>query len=44
LYAGGGIHGPEDLQRLSTYGIRGALVASALHDGRITRADVDRAS
>jgi phosphoribosylformimino-5-aminoimidazole carboxamide ribotide isomerase len=43
LYAGGGIRGPEDLHWLSACGIRGALVASALHDGRITRADVDRA-
>jgi phosphoribosylformimino-5-aminoimidazole carboxamide ribotide isomerase len=42
LYAGGGIRGPEDLQRLGACGIRGALIASALHDGRITRADVDR--
>jgi len=43
LYAGGGIRDPEEFQRLSTCGIHGALVASALHDGRITRADVERA-
>jgi phosphoribosylformimino-5-aminoimidazole carboxamide ribotide isomerase len=41
LYAGGGIRGPEDLQRLAACGVRGALVASALHDGSITRADAD---
>jgi phosphoribosylformimino-5-aminoimidazole carboxamide ribotide isomerase len=35
VFAGGGIAGPEDLQRLAACGVRGALVASALHDGRI---------
>lgn len=35
LIAGGGIAGPEDLKRLSACGVRGVLVASALHDGRI---------
>jgi phosphoribosylformimino-5-aminoimidazole carboxamide ribotide isomerase len=44
LYAGGGIRDPEDLQRLAACGIHGALVASALHDGRITRGNVDGAS
>lgn len=35
VIAGGGIAGPEDLQRLEVCGVRGVLVASALHDGRI---------
>jgi phosphoribosylformimino-5-aminoimidazole carboxamide ribotide isomerase len=37
LIGGGGIRGPEDLQQLSTAGYNAALVASALHDGRLTR-------
>jgi phosphoribosylformimino-5-aminoimidazole carboxamide ribotide isomerase len=36
VFAGGGIAGPDDLQMLEACGVRGALVASALHDGRIT--------
>jgi phosphoribosylformimino-5-aminoimidazole carboxamide ribotide isomerase len=35
IWAGGGVRGPEDLRRLSSTGIDTALVASALHDGRI---------
>ena len=34
VFAGGGITGPEDLTRLAACGVRGALVASALHNGR----------
>jgi phosphoribosylformimino-5-aminoimidazole carboxamide ribotide isomerase len=37
VIAGGGIAGPIDLDRLAACGVRGVLVASALHDGRITR-------
>jgi phosphoribosylformimino-5-aminoimidazole carboxamide ribotide isomerase len=33
--AGGGIGGWADMQRLEACGVRGVLVASALHDGRI---------
>jgi phosphoribosylformimino-5-aminoimidazole carboxamide ribotide isomerase len=40
--AGGGVRGPEDLGRLRACGVRAALVASALHDRRLTRADLDR--
>jgi len=40
LYAGGGVRGPEDLQRLADAGCEGALVATALHDGRLESADV----
>ncbi len=36
VIAGGGISGPADLNRLAELGVRGAMVASALHDGRIS--------
>ena len=42
LIAGGGIRGPEDLARLADEGCDGALVATALHDGRLAAADVRR--
>ena len=35
LFAGGGVRGPEDLERLAEAGCDGALVATALHDGRL---------
>lgn len=35
LLAGGGVAGPEDLARLADAGCDGALVATALHTGRI---------
>jgi phosphoribosylformimino-5-aminoimidazole carboxamide ribotide isomerase len=35
VIAGGGVSGPDDLRRLEACGVRGALVASALHDGRL---------
>ena len=35
VIAGGGIAGPKDLLQLESSGVRAALVASALHDGRI---------
>lgn len=38
VIAGGGVSGPDDLRRLATCGVKGVLVASALHDGRITPA------
>ena len=38
LTAGGGVRGIEDVQRLLDIGVDRVLVASALHDGRITRA------
>jgi phosphoribosylformimino-5-aminoimidazole carboxamide ribotide isomerase len=40
LYAAGGVRGPGDLDALSAAGIAGVLVASALHDGRLTPDDV----
>lgn len=40
LCAGGGVRGIDDVRRLMDLGIDHVLVASALHDGRITREDV----
>jgi len=40
LLAGGGIATPRELERLADAGLDGALVATALHDGRIKRDDV----
>jgi phosphoribosylformimino-5-aminoimidazole carboxamide ribotide isomerase len=37
LIVGGGVSGPVDLARLTDAGADGALVGSALHDGRIDR-------
>jgi HisA/HisF family protein len=36
IYAGGGVRGDEDLRALESAGAAGALVATALHEGRIT--------
>lgn len=40
LIAGGGVRGPEDIERMAAAGCNAALVASALHDGRFAPADV----
>lgn len=40
LIAGGGVGSIAEVRRLAASGIDQVLVASALHDGRITRADV----
>jgi phosphoribosylformimino-5-aminoimidazole carboxamide ribotide isomerase len=40
LIAGGGVTSAEEVRRLGVSGIDRVLVASALHDGRITRTDV----
>ncbi len=37
VFAAGGVRGLEDLRRLEAMGIAGALIASALHDGRLDR-------
>jgi phosphoribosylformimino-5-aminoimidazole carboxamide ribotide isomerase len=41
IYAAGGVRDRADLYRLRDMGVTGALVASALHDGRITHADLE---
>ncbi|VFU09614.1 HisA/HisF-related TIM barrel protein [Methylocella tundrae] len=43
VYAAGGVRGPEDLASLAKAGVEGVLVASALHDGQLTSADLDAA-
>jgi HisA/HisF family protein len=40
LYAAGGVRDAEDLRRLEAAGIAGVLVASALHNGKITATDL----
>jgi phosphoribosylformimino-5-aminoimidazole carboxamide ribotide isomerase len=40
LLAGGGVRGLDDLARLSGAGCDGALVATALHDGRLSARDL----
>ena len=40
LYAAGGVRGRDDLLALQAAGAAGALVASALHDGRLTQDDL----
>jgi phosphoribosylformimino-5-aminoimidazole carboxamide ribotide isomerase len=44
LIAGGGVRSLDDLKRIADAGCSAALVASALHDGRLTRADLDAAA
>ncbi|MFQ5889774.1 MAG: HisA/HisF-related TIM barrel protein [Gemmatimonadota bacterium] len=41
LLVGGGVRHADDLRRLADAGCAGALVATALHDGTISRADVE---
>ncbi|MDX1947844.1 MAG: HisA/HisF-related TIM barrel protein [Pirellulaceae bacterium] len=43
IIAGGGVRNLHDLQTLASVGCESALVASALHDGRLTVADVQTA-
>jgi phosphoribosylformimino-5-aminoimidazole carboxamide ribotide isomerase len=40
VYVGGGVRGKSDLSLLARRGAAGALVCSALHDGRLTPGDV----
>jgi phosphoribosylformimino-5-aminoimidazole carboxamide ribotide isomerase len=42
VYAAGGVRSAEDLQRVAEAGAKGALLASALHDGRLGTADLAR--
>lgn len=41
VYAAGGVRDIHDLRQLHALGISGALVASALHAGRLTPADIE---
>jgi phosphoribosylformimino-5-aminoimidazole carboxamide ribotide isomerase len=40
IYAAGGVRGRGDLLRLDEMNVEGALVASAVHDGRLTTHDI----
>ncbi len=40
IITGGGVRGLADLQRLQRCGVKGVLIASALHDGRLTPEDL----
>jgi phosphoribosylformimino-5-aminoimidazole carboxamide ribotide isomerase len=40
LLVGGGVAGPPDLARLAAAGCDAVLVATALHDGRLTASDL----
>jgi phosphoribosylformimino-5-aminoimidazole carboxamide ribotide isomerase len=40
IYAAGGVRGAADLAALARAGIAGALIASCLHDGRLTGAEI----
>jgi phosphoribosylformimino-5-aminoimidazole carboxamide ribotide isomerase len=42
VYAAGGIRGADDLHALATAGISGALVATCLHNGKLTGAQIAR--
>lgn len=41
IYAAGGVRDAADLAALANAGIAGALVATALHDGRLGRAEIE---
>lgn len=41
IYAAGGVRGADDLKRLQDLGVAGVLLATALHDRRITVADIE---
>jgi phosphoribosylformimino-5-aminoimidazole carboxamide ribotide isomerase len=40
VYAAGGVRDAHDLAMLARAGINGALIASCLHDGRVTKQDL----
>ena len=41
VYAAGGVRNIEDLRQLDAMGVSGALVASALHAGKLRRAEIE---
>ncbi len=42
LLVGGGINDISDIRRMQTIGVSGVLVATAIHNGRVTKEDIDR--
>jgi phosphoribosylformimino-5-aminoimidazole carboxamide ribotide isomerase len=43
LYAAGGVRDIRDIENLARAGVRGALVSTSLHDGRLGRREIERA-
>ena len=41
IYAAGGVRDAADLSALKAAGVAGALIATALHDGRVAKADLE---
>jgi phosphoribosylformimino-5-aminoimidazole carboxamide ribotide isomerase len=41
VYAAGGVRDATDLAQLQALGCPGVLIASALHNGRLTRTDLE---
>ena len=44
ITTGGGIRNAKDLRRLQQAGVNNVLIASALHDGKLTRTEVEEFS
>jgi phosphoribosylformimino-5-aminoimidazole carboxamide ribotide isomerase len=42
VYAAGGVRSVEDLHRVASTGAAGALIATALHDGRLGPAELSQ--
>ena len=42
IFAAGGVRGADDVAALAKAGIAGALVSTALHDGRLAPVDLQR--
>jgi len=42
VYAAGGVRSVADLEQLHTLGVTGVLMASAFHEGKINRSDIER--
>jgi phosphoribosylformimino-5-aminoimidazole carboxamide ribotide isomerase len=42
LFAGGGVRALDDLRQLADIGCAGALVATAIHEGRLTRVELEQ--
>ncbi len=41
IFAAGGVRNPDDIRDLAALGVGGVLLASALHDGRIGRSEIE---
>jgi phosphoribosylformimino-5-aminoimidazole carboxamide ribotide isomerase len=43
-YAAGGVRSEDDLERLLEMGVAGALIASALHTGKLSKSAIESLS